>query len=57
MTARTYSPYDQSNPSLGTVAIAYPGSLFFESARASLVGIIRDTRPAPTDAGARMLCD
>ena len=50
-TARTYSAY-QDNPSLGTVAIAYPGSLFFESARGSLVGLVRDTRPAPTDAGA-----
>ena len=52
VTARTYSPYDQSNPSLGTVAIAYPGSLFFESANTTLVATIRDTRSAPTDAGA-----
>lgn len=52
VTGRTYSPYDQNNPAAGTVAIAYPGSLFFESATGSLVGIVRDTRPAPTDAGA-----
>jgi hypothetical protein len=47
VTARTYSPFAQ-----GTVAIAYPGSLFFESANTTLVGTIRDTRPAPTAAGA-----
>ena len=52
VTGRTYSPFDQSNPASGTVAIAYPGSLFFESATGELVGIVRDTRPAPTDAGA-----
>jgi hypothetical protein len=52
VTGRTYSPFDQNNPALGTVAIAYPGSLFFESASGSLVGIVRDTRPAPTEAGA-----
>ncbi|MFY9551162.1 MAG: hypothetical protein WAU32_08435, partial [Thermoanaerobaculia bacterium] len=51
VTARTYSPYSQANPALGTVAIAYPGSLFFESSFGTLVGTIRDTRPAPTDAG------
>lgn len=39
--ARTYSP----NPTgAGTVAIAYPASLFFESANATLVGTIRDTQ-------------
>jgi hypothetical protein len=52
VTGRTYSPYDQNNPAAGTVAIAYPATLFFESASGSLVGIVRDTRPAPTDAGA-----
>jgi hypothetical protein len=52
VTARTYSPYDQSNQSLGTVASAYPGSLFFESASGSLVATIRDTIPNPTEAGA-----
>jgi hypothetical protein len=47
--ARTYSP----NPTgAGTVAIAYPGSLFFESANATLVATIRDTQLAPTVAGA-----
>jgi hypothetical protein len=51
VTARTYSAY-QDNPALGTVAIAYPGSLFFESANVTLVGTIRDTTTAPTDAGA-----
>jgi len=49
---RTYSPVDQANPSAGTVAIAYPATLFFESASGELVGTVRDTRPAPTDAGA-----
>lgn len=43
VTARTYSPYSQTNPDLGTVAIAYPGSLFFESANTTLVATIRDT--------------
>ncbi len=52
VTARTYSPYDQSNPSLGTVASAYTASLFFESAAYSLVGLVRDTLAAPTAAGA-----
>jgi hypothetical protein len=50
VTARTYSPVAPA----GTVAIAYPGSLFFESAQGSLVGIVRDTtlvQPQP-DAGA-----
>jgi hypothetical protein len=47
--ARTYS----ENPTgAGTVAIAYPGSLFFESANATLVATIRDTQTAPTVAGA-----
>jgi len=50
--ARTYSPLDQSNPALGTVASAYPASLFFESASHTLVGTVRDTIAAPTDAGA-----
>jgi hypothetical protein len=52
VTGRTYSPIDQANPLNGTVAIAYPGSLFFESATGSLVAIVRDTRPNPTEAGA-----
>jgi len=47
VTGRTYSP-----SGTGTVAIAYPASLFFESASGSLVGTVRDTRPAPTEAGA-----
>jgi hypothetical protein len=34
------------------VAIAYPGSLFFESAKGSLVAIVRDTTLNPTEAGA-----
>jgi hypothetical protein len=51
VTARTYSAY-QDNPALGTLAIAYPGSLFFESANTTLVATIRDTRAAPTVAGA-----
>lgn len=46
--ARTYS----LNPTgAGTVAIAYPASLFFESANATLVATIRDTQTAPGVAG------
>jgi hypothetical protein len=46
--ARTYSP----NPTgAGTVAIAYPASLFFESANMTLVATIRDTQTAPSVAG------
>ncbi len=46
--ARTYS----LNPTgAGTVAIAYPASLFFESANATLVATIRDTQTAPSVAG------
>jgi hypothetical protein len=47
--ARTYSP----NPTGGgTVAIAYPASLFFESASQTLVATIRDTQTSPSGAGA-----
>ena len=50
VTARTYSAY-QDNPANGTLAIAYPGSLFFESANTTLVGTIRDTHAVtPTPA-------
>jgi hypothetical protein len=43
--ARTYS----ANPTGGgTVAIAYPASLFFESANATLVATVRDTQTAPS---------
>ena len=52
VTARTYNPYVVNGVTVGTLAIAYPGSLFFESSTGSLVGLIRDTRPAPTVAGA-----
>ena len=52
VTGRTYSPINQAQPLAGTVAIAYPGSLFFESSKGSLVAIVRDTRPHPTEAGA-----
>lgn len=46
--ARTYSP----NPTgAGTVAIAYPASLFFESANQSLVATIRDTQISGSVAG------
>lgn len=46
--ARTYSP----NPTgAGTVAIAYPASLFFESANQSLVATIRDTQTSGSIAG------
>jgi len=49
--ARTYSP----NPTgAGTVAIAYPASLFFESANATLVGTIRDTQLAPASPAGRL---
>jgi hypothetical protein len=43
VTGRTYNAADNANPDAGTVAIAYPGSLFFESATGSLVTIVRDT--------------
>jgi hypothetical protein len=46
--ARTYSP-NPTGP--GTVAIAYPASLFFESANSTLVATIRDTQTAPDIAG------
>jgi hypothetical protein len=49
--ARTYSAY-QDNPANGTLAIAYYGSLFFESATETVLGTIRDTQLNPTDAGA-----
>jgi hypothetical protein len=49
VSARTYSP-NPTGP--GTVAIAYPASLFFESARTTLVATIRDTQTVPSDAGA-----
>ena len=52
VTGRTYNAADNANPAAGTVAIAYPGSLFFESSTGSLVAIVRDTTLAPTDAGA-----
>jgi hypothetical protein len=52
VTARTYSPCNQCTQTPGTVAIAYYGSLFFESANTTLVGTIRDTQSAPTAAGA-----
>jgi hypothetical protein len=47
--ARTYSP-NPTGP--GTVAIAYPASLFYESAQQTLVATIRDTQTSPTEAGA-----
>ena len=51
VTARTYNPVSLANGLSGTVAIAYPGSLFFESANTTLVATIRDTRPvSPTPA-------
>jgi len=49
VTGRTYSP---DAGGLGTNGIAYLGSLFFESSSGTLVGLIRDTIPAPTIAGA-----
>jgi hypothetical protein len=49
--ARTYSP---SPTGAGTVAIAYPGSLFFESANATLVATIRDTMTAPASPAGRL---
>lgn len=52
VTGRTYNPYVVNGATVGTLAIAYPGSLFFESATGSLVGLIRDTQLAPTVAGA-----
>lgn len=52
VTARTFNPYVVNGATVGTLAIAYPGSLFFESANEFVVGTIRDTQPAPTFAGA-----
>ena len=49
---RTYNAADNADPSKGTVAIAYLGSLFFESSQGTIQAIVRDTVPAPTDAGA-----
>src|SRR5262249_49753065 len=40
---RTYNAADNNDPTKGTVAIAYPGSLFFESSQGTLVAIVRDT--------------
>ncbi len=51
LVGRTYNAADNSDPSKGTVAIAYLGSNFFESAQGTLQAIVRDTIPAPTDAG------
>jgi hypothetical protein len=51
VTARTYSSCAQCTNPTGTVAIAYPGSLFFESSSGTLVGTIRDTTTvSPTPA-------
>ena len=51
VTARTYNPASLANGLSGTTAIAYPGSLFFESANTTLVATIRDTRSvSPTPA-------
>jgi len=52
LNGRTYNAADNADPSKGTVAIAYLGSLFFESAQGTIQAIVRDTVPAPTDAGA-----
>jgi hypothetical protein len=52
LTGRTYNAADNADPEAGTVAIAYPGSLFFESATGTLVAIVRDTTLNPTEAGA-----
>ena len=49
---RTYNAADNADPAKGTVAIAYLGSLFFESSQGTIQAIVRDTVPAPTDAGA-----
>jgi len=49
--ARTYS-LNPTGP--GTVAIAYPASLFFESANASLVATIRDTQLATASPAGRL---
>jgi hypothetical protein len=52
MVGRTYNAADNADPSKGTVAIAYLGSNFYESSQGTLQAIVRDTVPAPTDAGA-----
>ncbi|HEY4228757.1 MAG TPA: hypothetical protein VGO79_01230 [Thermoanaerobaculia bacterium] len=54
LTGRTYNAADNADPTKGTVAIAYLGSLFFESSQGTIQAIVRDTVPvSPTpDAGA-----
>ena len=51
VTGRIYNALDEADPLGGVVAIAFQGSLFFESAEGSLVTIARDTTPNPTTAG------
>jgi hypothetical protein len=52
ITGRIYNAADNADPHAGTVAIAFPGSLFFESATGSLVTIVRDTTTSGSiDAG------
>ncbi|HEY4229263.1 MAG TPA: hypothetical protein VGO79_03770 [Thermoanaerobaculia bacterium] len=52
LSGRTYSNYSATDPSLGTLAIAYPGSDYSQSASQALVGVVHDTRANPTAEGA-----
>lgn len=52
VTGRTYNRIVETDPTRGTVGFAYNSSLFFESADSTLVATLRDTKAAPTIAGA-----
>ncbi len=52
LSGRTYSNYSATDASLGTLAIAYPGTDYSASAGHELVGVVRDTRNNPTSEGA-----
>ena len=52
LSGRTYSAYSATDPSLGTLAIAYAGTDYSASANHELVGVVHDTRANPTSEGA-----
>ena len=52
LSGRTYSNYSATDASLGTLAIAYPGTDYSASAGHELLGVVRDTRKNPTVEGA-----
>jgi hypothetical protein len=49
--ARTYNRLNESDATQGTVGFAYNGSLFFDSADTTLVGLAQDTKSKPSLAG------